>query len=83
MATLKLLKIVFLLNELLIKYQESCSNHFVIRNLSSLNILNRIEINASLSSQAEKGNILLSLLACVQPEQQIWNDSERDMTWEA
>lgn len=65
------------------KNQEKCPNHFVVKTLSSLNILNRIEINAALSSQSEKGNLLLSLIACIQPQQPLFNDSQKVVMWEA
>lgn len=41
-ATLKLLRIVLSLNEMLLDRQERCPDHFVIKALSSMSILNRI-----------------------------------------
>lgn len=41
-----------MLSEVLLKHQMKSPNHFIVKTLSSVNILSRIEINAAVSTQS-------------------------------
>ena len=65
----------------MINYQQKCPNHFVIKTLASIDILNRIEISAAISN-SDRSNILLALLANLQPEQPLLNDTLKNVVLE-
>ena len=48
-STLKLLKTIFTLTEVLRTYQARCPNHFVVKTLSSINVLSKAETETVLS----------------------------------
>ena len=80
-ATLKLLRTIFRLNEVLSKYQTRCPGHFIVKTLASIQVLNRVEINTV--GDKDKTTLLLSLLANLQVEQQLYNDSHKNIILEA
>jgi hypothetical protein len=46
-------------------------------------VLSKIQLNNIVSNNLAKNNFLLSILANIQPDQCVQNDSIRDITWEA
>lgn len=65
---------------MLLKCQFNIPNHFITKTLSSLNILNKIEISSTMSL-SEKSNILLALIANIQTEQPLVNDTIKNIVW--
>jgi hypothetical protein len=81
-STLKLLRTIFELNEVLLRHQEDCPDHFVVRTLSSLTVLNRVEVSTALAQKEKHNHFLLALLANLQSFQPLLNDSARSLLLE-
>ena len=81
-ATLKLMREIFQISDLLIQYEDTCQNHFIVKTLGSINCLNKSKIASLFASHSSKNGLIMSIIAPMMELRNITLGRNEKIVWE-
>ncbi len=82
LTTLKLMREIFQISDLLIQYEDTCQNHFIVKTLGSINCLNKSKIASLFASHSSKNGLIMSIIAPMMELRNITLGRNEKIVWE-